>query len=830
MNDFSWANKTVDEVLDLLVEKRAKVPSTATDVIDNVAVADKLKDLKDQITGATPEVKPDDNQALDKALKWGLGGAGIGALIGGGSSFLAPKKKRNVLSNAITGALVGGAGGAGLSLVGGTEKTDLNGKSPEQSAAEDKIDRTTMGHRAEVLHQLHQAQPDNFIKSRFKGTISVPKNIQTAWKNLSAGDAIVETGRQLDPGFRHLFNDKLGDPILNQGKDGFLPEGVSQKAFYPDLLMSQLAYDTTMSGMRRVVLPGWRDPDAFKRGLKLLKDPTPAEAHLKALVGRSDLKDTLDIRNGINPAVPEYRSHHVNELTGEPLAHGGPPGQRVGATAYVPSTFLSMPKIRQLGQQQLSEADLEHLPKPTQAQAFKTIDDKYHGLLSKFDPSLVQDAGTTNAVLKDYATYAKTTGGTRRMYADLLTNTPHLQAALASRRAAFDPYLKVKGMPNFTVSELYHGALHNGATGSLAATKAMRDLLSGPDADRYLGTPYADAKNEPLPGFTTPTKPIGTGPWKGGNNERPPNFGERESYNLTNQDLLKSIRQNPTLAESYYAKAISMSKNPQVSPDAQTAWGLFANDLQKGTPVEAHANLTRLLDPKNKIKGYNAPHVDSVPTSTLNEITNAGKTQRYTETYGDRGPIRRILGGNVGGANTTEWYNPLRGNKAILNSKGNPLLKALRIIGNTSGGVIRNSSKLTNVPRPLFYGATPFLEQQLHHSGNQRGPFSDTPRHGPYTLPMAEVAISGNDTYIDKDFSNKAKQLSAILGDDAAKQVKPETLSTSEKKTITGIIGDTGITNAERLKRLQHVLGIRTGYEGQRPAKDQPIYNPTPKQ
>ncbi len=139
-----------------------------------------------------------------KHIGYGLAGAGVGGLLGMGSQLFAPKKKRRYLSSALTGGLLGAAGGVGGSLLASNIGPAADtGKTPGEQAAATSASAKEMAENrkftsppaellgkkwhispteAEALAQRRRINPsgvDEYLKAKTnnKSMIGIPKDV-----------------------------------------------------------------------------------------------------------------------------------------------------------------------------------------------------------------------------------------------------------------------------------------------------------------------------------------------------------------------------------------------------------------------------------------------------------------------------------------------------------------------------------------------------------------------------------------------------------------------------------------------------------------------------
>lgn len=752
--DFSWANKSIDEVSALIAERAQKKAAELPG--DLKGMGDAIKTNVDKLTGM-----PALTNTLSSAARTGLAGAGIGALAGGLSSLTAPKKKRRFWSDIGTGALIGGAGGAGLGLA-------LPAMSPGSNAAED-IEKL----RAQrLVADRAERYGGNFISNAFNAPVNAGEAL---WSGGKGG--LVEALKTIDPGVKNLFDYSKGLPLPNPNmfadknqpwtiqafRDG-LPGLGGKMPFHANVLALQGGLDALLTGLRKSWRWG-RDPEAFRHGLS---SPEAANENIT--------KETLDEMNkkfqGKPDSVVRRFLYGYDPDTGQKLPPGV--GYQVKQTVK-PEEYRSLLNINPT-KDQISQ----HI-KPDFRTFGQNVDKLYADFLkniqTRLDPTEVASLINNNQIidpgsLKTPAAiknYINAIGKINPQINQIANNAVRL--GMDNTELAKNLYDVIKhhqGLGPFplqAIENLKRVAGDQAAFDRLVSLGGGKDVLGLPPVGKY-ELPFVP-KNMPRGGKVSPQI-----------------LFKADQFKMPVEDAL-AFGRNPITD----AQRLRINIQNYNGPNAE-ALKAIANQLPDSellAKVQAGENLSRVvgtLDPSRN------RHIWDVGYKNL-AAANA-----------DKGFLRRPVGG-IGSRATAGQPSIVPQNPPVIYPGQGSSLNSWLKAGPQPGW--RLGHQLARLPRWQYYGAPLFAQEVFSRIFGGNGPpderaILDTPEAKPY---------------IDQEFANKAQDLVRLLGNEA--QGLPQQTSLQERLKIINILNDPSLNDYQRGVQVKNLLGYGGGYRPYQP-------------
>lgn len=765
-SDFSWANGTVEGVATLIAE-RHKTATHEKRADKPPVISNQLEQIKQDMAGNAGQKATttflDSN--LGSGLKWGLGGAAVGGLIGGLGSYALPKRKRRSAQDIATGALIGGLGGAGLGLVFGGKG---DGKS-EQGTAEYQIEKEQARNKA--LRKVErndyttdgEGKPIGFMESRLRDYV---KTVPTAIEAAREGE-LAEAGRRIDwPGLRHLFNPELGDPISGKyGKGGFL--GGITPTFHGDLALTTAGMDFVLSKIRKSLY--FRDP-VFT--LRALTDPETVK------------------QLGLTPVQAEAAVKHMSTMTDE---------QRVNFLKGYDSTGKA--RYNQAGGRD-RDLVIEHtLPADRLRSAYSAHTDK--SLIAKHVPATAENLKQyvnlrTQERLKPFAAsnlispttntlmtpdeYMATAGGSMAVPDDYIKRITSASPDLA----ALDAKLS-KVPPAERAGLLYREATRLGDKSSLRVLQELNAIANNPDEfNKFTSNTVAR---------DIPEDPIGAV-----KNQK----GEIKNY----LSKLSPITPDEVTAMGRDVVSPGMKLKLNLMTERAGFQGADSDAVDHLLKSLNNQELDALANQLSKpnAKGYTAP-VLRLAERIVEEAHNRGIKLIDTDQKTNYGRLRRSFTG-PGTISTSAPGTKLIAGMLQNKSAPNPPVSAInRGLGqNLINGGRRFMAHTTAVPRWAAYGLPLAVQEFLWHRGNQQL-FGYTPYpDNIYGVPRALAETKDYRQFVDDDFTNQTNNLVKLLGDDA--KLKRTDYTPRQKVDALGIISDKSLTSHEKARALRKILGF----------------------
>jgi hypothetical protein len=755
-NKFAWANGTVEEVATLLAEKTCKLEKTALE--DLATYGKQLQQLPGQM--ASQAVKDQYGNITD-ALNWGVGGAGIGALVGGVSSLAAPKKKRHMLSDITTGALVGGAGGAGLGLLNNTLLNPDPGHS--SNALHSAVDRADALTKAQEKFQRGDFPEKNTVgwwQSRLQDLYNRPGN---AWNALVHGGqgGIHEALSQADVlGLRHVADPNIGMPLgPNVGRGGFLKPwtGVSTGTFHGDLLAGTATTDALLTAWRRLGI--WREPEYL---LKALNDPT---------IGGSGKYNPEAVK-----ALIADLQKQPSKLQQTRLIGGRDPntGVRNAVKGYQAQTNLSAQELAKATQTLPDRATINKLT-PEYNLFNQNLEKTLNERLDFFrqqDPTLVSGNTLANPATSHAAADA---------YVNRLGARPEFSRMVETLRNA-------NATPQEIAQQLYVAAKRYSPTAEQLPIEALEQL-------QQYNSPAEFSK------LLTPNKLT---------LNAVPNLASRG--NVYKETGLPKQEFSPDIIQDLGRPTLSSAQRLQMN--AATLEGPAWKAISRMTPQQ--------IEQAGLVSGKGYTHLGErlspEQMATLNregaavEMTPKSWTGYLAQGLGGAtGGTRRPFGGVLPFTNTVKdtlgtWKN-ISEAELPLYTKGKAYLRAP-----FEAGALNTAEVAGRIPRGVGYLAPLVAQELINFAGNRLNPITGKPDYPFYGTPeSAQARTPELKPFIDQNFTNNSESLAKLLStDQAGKSLwanKPMDITPREKLEMLKVLDSKDPAAVKRVN-LMKILGF----------------------
>lgn len=791
--DFSWANGSIDDITTMLAKRASMVkyadpPPTEAAVPPDVAAA-----IADAYTGtgALRDIKPENKPSttLADALKWGLGGAGIGALVGGVSSLAVPEKKRRATDDIATGALIGGLGGTGVGLA---KNIIFDGPPDDKKGGPEH--QLGLHHAATLAaaRQDRQKFEGGFWGSRARDFASI---IPRTWRAATRGGdgGLAEAGRTADIfGLRHFTDKTKGDPITGMyGRGGFLWPA-SFGTFHADLAASQGVVDLALKYLKRSW--NYHDP-SFVREALANKDL------VNKYIPDTDLATALHKKVSSLPTPQLIRFlKNRNVETGAYLGRSGFQLEhevKPDFIHYHATQALTPDMVRQVAPTLERFQETVRKLRDARMEAFIHHDAKQNIIIDQAGQLIKPSAGMTDVEATAYS-----------------TRLAQIDQKLAT---LLDNGKRINVPPQQLAGHMYEAATRLGSGGikPLAVISELERLSTNHDL------------------FNRYTQTVDTG--RGGRGANPIDVAAHkiEFPVANNQTGFRNI----TLAE---LPAMQVSQDdlrnlgrPDITPEQHLRLQLQNLKLE-GTMAKARdallrdPNLRNIIaaarpstDPNNPAKGWMFRDV-TLPDQTLYNLVREHRQLRDQQLRTEQGLTRRFLFGGYGGRGYDPMWggdpnlsparapvvsNPLPGEPGGEYVTGHPNIAgagaALR--GNRVFRPFRHMVGLAGkVPRVGMYLGPTILQEWLYHRGNRA--FRAHQPYGPYDAVESTLDTPEKLPYVDASFEANAQRLAELLG--PGQNTVPPDLWPRERLMVNRTLEDSAIDDATRTGRLRYILGL----------------------
>lgn len=810
-SDFSWANGSIESAVELLAKKACMIKQADPTTFNPGASIG--QGIGDSIV----------NSNIGNAVRFGLGGAAVGGLLGGVSSLSAPAKKRRTGNDIATGALLGGLTGSGIGLTG------LNpfGGGDKSRAG---LQKAEIQRDADMLAGMNNygvdesGNPRGWLSSRYYDYLNSPTDaLKLIGKHPFDPLSWENAGRRMDVlGLRHFTDPNMGDPFTGRyGRGGYLGP-LSLGTFHADTLASGLAIDRALTSLRRSHM--WRDPTDIIEGLKLHDNPL-AKRYAEILESLTGQERVRLLRNR-DPG------------TGEPiwnpfLKRYATPDDPALVTTRIPSTFiqnLTAPP---------NEKTVRFIP-----QTFEAFQNSVRNMRSQIGGSLVNpltgqkgqlpEPPGPNASLGEHQNYQKALTETipvefRKQFVQDQNTINNYVKAVNSAGGNITPEMVSKAMYG---SARYTPLAFNGT--SLAKLEYLEGLANNqPQFRQQINpstvnmersynpyNPLQDLISKHTVGQTIPTT---------GFQERSVKLPLEELQGYSRPELteLQKVKLNllhgehpPEYAD--YAKALTKLRDTDLAnylERGKQGKNVFAPVGQLGQEelIKARGLAQEARAAKNENLGYTkrlmnwlgsgigGPGQKPVGIPIYKQLRQ--RLARQQAEYEAEVVKRQALRDS-----SLEAYSEFRAPPGEEAKGPGWFTQGRRGIGAAGRASV---NFLGNIPRAAYVLGPPIAQEFAHHRGTKTWPFGnslpqeviDYRRNPEWSL----LHTPGNEAFVNKEFEGKADELSKLLARPDGKtdwNLASSNLSTREKMKILSTL-QAPDTKPVKADKVREILGLK---------------------
>lgn len=776
--DFSWANGSVDSVSTLLAKKASMVKQAP----------DLKTQLNDTVTDNVNKVTDPVYQGLKDSLKWGLGGVGVGALVGGLSSLGTPEKKRRTLSDIATGAMIGGLGGTGIGLASSALGA---GKATGPGSAEWESKKDQAEQLKNERLERNNYQGWNGGTSRLHDVITGPFRGLKAWWSGGEGGKEEAINNADIGGWRHWNSTEDGLPAFPNAKGGLIPNlsrghitSLTTGSTPKDVLLATGAADVFLSALKKS--PAWKDPAFIRAGLN-----HPDAANLIADAAKHEALKQQFAARSTDELVRLQRGQNIN--TGVRPVNG--------AKAFNFESYIKPDTIKGYAQTQpsaeaigLIPPNIEHL----KTNARRLLDTRLQPLIDAQGTNIVAVEGTNSG-----NKLMQPPSNATRAQAYINTLVKAYPTELTQRSQTLAKY----GLtPQEVAQHLYHDVrvIGHETSPSIAVAEQMSNIANNTTQFDAFRAQTAGGKK------TAITVPQQVTPVYDAINNKYVDIKSNPAE-LNQEGLMGFARQVPSTPHDILR--LNLRHKAMTATGHEKEW------------MERMARLPDkiLEEVANKAIGSGTtPGIGYLDRGGVIQPNIMDKLRQYgidtlQKEHAEKHPsiLGRVFRSSFGGVGS----NPsllTREVKAPWPEVSNPLDQGRKPWwGNDASTKIRSYGRYgvgaaSKMPRWSAYGLPLALNEWLHRrgSGNLMSNYDPEVKDTAATMATPEYA-----PFVNEEFNTKSRTLAEqLLGkEELAKAPKLDNLSDREKFEINKVLSRTDIDKYTRLGHLMHILGTRTG-------------------